>query len=177
MCEIGRHTCTYITSSTLTTSAKISAGSFLASLSRILFITVLSGQSWSSFVCCDIRSCRGHMYMHEYTVYVEAVRCVYLFTFELFSFSHELCKKSGSLEIMSECLPLRQLLRENLTFLFGQILYNKCTHTHTHTHTHTLMTTNMHVCTHTLSPTLFFSGSLMQRKEEREGGEVREGGR
>lgn len=88
---------------------------------------------------------------------------VYLFAFQLFSLSHELCKKSGSLEIMSECLPLRELLREDLTFLFCQILYNKWTHT--------LMPrcicTHAHV-QHSVPPSFSVAHSCREKRRERD---------
>ena len=91
---------------------------------------------------------------------------VYLFTFQLFSLSHEFCKKSGSLEIMSECLPLRQLLREDLTFLFRQILHNKWTHTHLCICTHTHLQ-------HSVPPSFSVAHSCREKRRER----GREGGR
>lgn len=44
------------TSSVLTTTAKMSAGSFLESLSNTLFMTVFNGHICNSLVCCNIRN-------------------------------------------------------------------------------------------------------------------------
>lgn len=115
------------------------------------------------------------MYIHEFTVKI----LVYLFTFQFFSLSHKLCEKSGSLEIMSECLPLRQLLREDLTLLFSQILQQ---HTHNHTHTHSNICTqcthiHVHISVHSVlkkhsvTPSILVAYSCREKRErDREGG-------
>ena len=47
---------------------------------------------------------------------------VYLLSFQLLSLPDQLSQESGSLQVMSESLPLRELLREDLSLLLCQIL-------------------------------------------------------